>query len=1635
VTPYTPQPALHHQQSPFAAAWQQYRAAGWPGVLWLPPGQKAPPPSAHTGEDGVQPSDAVLAAVAAQAPAGNIALRLPRDGGLCIVGIDVDHYDKIKALPDGSRHVVQKRGGDLLAQLEGQLGPLPPTWRSSARPLPSGIRFYRVPAGRYRTTIGDAIEIVQWHHRYAVVWPSTNPEAGGGQYQWSHGHPGVDQLVQQALAAGNPPVPQPGELAELPPAWVEYLRSGATEAGPAMAGHAAGEVMLAGIVGDTRPPCAEVYNAAARGFAELEAAAAGSRHDVATARVHHLVQLGAHGHVGVGEALIGLEAVFEKLTAGEDRGDEWRRLMTTSARKAVTAIGGDRPAPGDPCVMVGTGRPVPTPAELFAGVRVLGVIDWPAADGGAVAGQLSTVDELALPDPADPPFSTRMLTGAEAFDPTCDLDQMLAHEVLGRMHPVLRYAVDSGTWLVHAGTRWKERGDLAGWAVSHLAELMPRGDAEAEKGSREFNRAARRRRFMSSGPAGGISKKIRDAVANDHINTLELAELDIEPHILWAGGLPWDLRRSGEQPVVADLDPTTPHLHSALLAPDPRYPTPRWDAFTAAVWPDPEVREWALQVLAVTLTGDARSVKVLPILLGPRHRGKTAIIEVLSHLLGTYAHSADPRLLASGDNAHASIIYALKGRRLSFVDEGPREGRWAIEQLKRLTGAGRLTGNAMRANPVTFISTHTLVLTANDDPHLVDEALRGRVRLVPCHGELDEVREARTAIGDLAGAEWRREVPGVLAAMMRRAARWLADDRVATVAAAPIEIRGRADELAAEQDPVAGWVEDETEPYEPGMPAGRLYQSFVDWCRRSNIRNVPTATLWGRSLTTLGHHKRHTSSGKVRPLRLRMPGYNPPAGPVTPSGHEGVIGDQLPLITTSLDSSGDHLGDQTIPQVVTQVVTPQNPTSSAVLPSAVTTVTTSTGPLPLSTKNTLKTQKIRENRGFAEVVTEAAPPAGAFSAEISEKLIKARSQAPPGEVSPKVNTAGLSRTAAAKARKEAEKAARVAELSGPTIGLPALETRGTACPAPLALAAAGEHLRTICALGRPLTVDVEHTGYPIGHRLHRLRTIQLGDAYTTVVLDADDPPQRALARHWLLAAERLTAHSASADLVPLEHAGVLTSEEADQCWAKTSDTAIRALLSDPELTGEEGGLKAVAARVLGDTAVSPPADAARTALFKAAGWLVKTKLDTPLEKSGWAQVDPGCATMVRYGASDVLDTAHLDGVLPALHPDQAAREHRVQQITSRITRRGVRLDEAHARTMLAEHEASLAESAGRLRQLGISTPGSKAEEVARLAQLGVSVPYTAKGNPSVAEHVLTPLRATEGEIGALAAAILDHREKVTGRGLFLDPYLQRCELGDGRAYPTIYTLGTKTGRMSCTRPNFQQLPRVGGYRACLVAEPGWTWITADFSGVEIRVAAALSQDPNLIRMVLEGEDLHWNVARMVWGREATKAQRYKAKPIVFGRFYQGGAETLAQQAGVTVTEAHMVIDALDTLAPGLRAWSKDLSAAARQGNTLYPSYAGRVIHLPTVRHYAAANYAIQGTARELLIDGLLNWDDSEYGRGRTVLPIHDEIATMVPIEQAEAATAELVRCMTTSLHGIPITVAASTPTVALADAA
>src|SRR5690606_26614755 len=217
----------------------------------------------YSGQDGAYPTDEEVENWSKGSVGNaNIALRMP-DG---VIGIDVEAYRKGE---------VVKNGDVTLADHEAKWGKLPPTWTSTARGpgQPSRIHFYRVPVGtRLATAIRPDIEIIQRHHRYAVVWPSVHPDTGQ-QYRW------YDPSGRLCMA------PIPDELPELPTRWLVELSKGAASPAPEKAPAGQGYALLAAMEADDSDPCDWLRGLLDDTVEAMHAADVGSRHDLVTARV------------------------------------------------------------------------------------------------------------------------------------------------------------------------------------------------------------------------------------------------------------------------------------------------------------------------------------------------------------------------------------------------------------------------------------------------------------------------------------------------------------------------------------------------------------------------------------------------------------------------------------------------------------------------------------------------------------------------------------------------------------------------------------------------------------------------------------------------------------------------------------------------------------------------------------------------------------------------------------------------------------------------------------------------------------------------------------------------------------------------------------------------------------------------------------------------------------------------------------------------------------------------------------------------------------------------------------------------------------------------------------------------------
>jgi DNA polymerase-1 len=240
---------------------------------------------------------------------------------------------------------------------------------------------------------------------------------------------------------------------------------------------------------------------------------------------------------------------------------------------------------------------------------------------------------------------------------------------------------------------------------------------------------------------------------------------------------------------------------------------------------------------------------------------------------------------------------------------------------------------------------------------------------------------------------------------------------------------------------------------------------------------------------------------------------------------------------------------------------------------------------------------------------------------------------------------------------------------------------------------------------------------------------------------------------------------------------------------------------------------------------------------------------------------------------------------------------------------------------------------------------------------------------------------------------------------------------DGRVYPSWRQIGAASGRMSCSGPNMQQLPR-GDYRRCVVAPPGRILVKADYSQIELRIAAKISGDQALLDAYQRGDDLHTRTARSVLGiEEVTKEHRQLAKALNFGLVFGMGVRGFRQYADsqygldLSENEARSYRDAFFKSYPGLAAWHRRVRSR-RTAETRTLAGRRRLLDVKTP-DTQRLNSPVQGTGADGLKLALaLLWERLADCPGAfPVLAVHDEIVIEVDEDRADAATKWLKKAM------------------------
>lgn len=402
--------------------------------------------------------------------------------------------------------------------------------------------------------------------------------------------------------------------------------------------------------------------------------------------------------------------------------------------------------------------------------------------------------------------------------------------------------------------------------------------------------------------------------------------------------------------------------------------------------------------------------------------------------------------------------------------------------------------------------------------------------------------------------------------------------------------------------------------------------------------------------------------------------------------------------------------------------------------------------------------------------------------------------------------------------------------------------------------------------------------------------------------------------------------------------------------------------------------------------------------------------------------------------SDQTLDVHL-ALWPKLERDPKLRfiydlEIQSSEVLYRVERNGVMIDAASLakqsaelgqRIMQLEREAH--DLAGQPFNLG--SPKQIGEVL--FGKLGLPVKKkTASGAPSTDEEVLEQL----AEDYPLPAKLLEHRGLSKLKGTYTDKLAQMAHPRTGRVHTHYAQAVAVTGRLSSNDPNLQNIPirTVEGRRVreAFIAPPGHKIASADYSQIELRIMAHISEDEALLRAFRENMDVHRATAAEVFGlspEEVSSEQRRYAKVINFGLIYGMSSYGLARNLGIETAAAKSYIERYFLRYPGVKQYMDETRLSAKSRGYVETVF-GRRLYLPEINspngprrggaERQAINAPMQGTAADLIKLAMVKVQevlDREQRATKMVMQVHDELVFEVPDAEVDWLKAEIPRIM------------------------
>lgn len=322
-------------------------------------------------------------------------------------------------------------------------------------------------------------------------------------------------------------------------------------------------------------------------------------------------------------------------------------------------------------------------------------------------------------------------------------------------------------------------------------------------------------------------------------------------------------------------------------------------------------------------------------------------------------------------------------------------------------------------------------------------------------------------------------------------------------------------------------------------------------------------------------------------------------------------------------------------------------------------------------------------------------------------------------------------------------------------------------------------------------------------------------------------------------------------------------------------------------------------------------------------------------------------------------------------------------------------------------------------EFNMNSPKQLGEILFEKMQLDPKAKKTKTGQYATSEDVLQKLSSKH----EIIKHILEYRTYQKLKSTYVDALPSQIDKQDSRVHTNFSQTTAATGRLASVNPNLQNIPirtlRGQQIRGAFVSGEGKKIISADYSQIELRLIAEISGEENMIKAFQDGEDIHASTAAKLFKiplEEVSKTQRGQAKTVNFGIIYGQGAFALAEQTGLSRTEAKQMIEAYFETYPKLKEYMAEQVSKARQIGYV-ETILGRKRHLKdinsnnfVVRGHAernAVNAPVQGSAADVVKLAMIKIDkelQAQQLQTKMLLQVHDELIFEAPIDEIEAAS-------------------------------